>query len=165
MSKRIAVTAGTFDPVTLGHLDVIKRAASIFDEVVVGIFENAAKTKLFSLDTRYRALCKAVEELPNVRVIIGEGFLAEFAASIGACALVKGARNGTDFDYEKVMADYNKLNFGVETLLLVSDTRFDTLSSTLVRDKLANGEDVRPCLPNGVAEILQAEISARRENT
>ena len=130
----------------------------------MGIFENAAKTKLFSLDTRYRAMCKAVEALPNVRVIIGEGFLAEFAASIGACALVKGARNGTDFDYEKAMADYNKLHFGVETLLLVSDTRFDTLSSTFVREKRTNGEDVRPYLPDGVAEILEAEFSAPLEN-
>ena len=100
MSKRIAVTAGTYDPVTLGHLDIIARAASLFDEVVVGIFENPAKVKQFSLDTRYRAMCKAVESLPNVRVVIGEGFLAEFAVSIGACALVKGARNGTEFEYE-----------------------------------------------------------------
>ena len=158
MSKRIAVTAGTYDPVTLGHLDIIARAASLFDEVVVGIFENPAKVKQFSLDTRYRAMCKAVEALPNVRVVIGEGFLAEFAVSIGACALVKGARNGTDFEYEKVQADYNQLHFGVETLLLVSDTKYDNVSSSLVREKLARGEDVSDLLPNGVAEIIQANI-------
>ena len=158
MSKRIAVTAGTYDPVTLGHLDIITRAAALFDEVVVGIFENPAKLKQFSLDTRYRAMCKAVEHLPGVRVVIGEGFLAEFAASIGACTLIKGARNGTDFEYEKVQADYNELHFGVETLLLVSDTRFDGLSSTLVRGKLAAGEDVRALLPEGVAEILKENM-------
>ena len=158
MSKRIAVTAGTYDPVTLGHLDIITRAASLFDEVVVGIFENPAKVKQFSPDTRYRAVCKAVEHIPNVRVVIGEGFLAEFAASIGACTLIKGARNGTDFEYEKVQADYNKLHFGVETLLLVSDTRFDALSSTLVRGKIAAGEDVSELLPCGVAEILKENI-------
>ena len=129
MNKRIAVTAGTYDPVTLGHLDIIARAASLFDEVVVGIFENPAKVKQFSLDTRFRAMCKAVEKLPSVRVVIGEGFLAEFAVSIGACALVKGARNGTDFEYEKIQADYNKLHFGIETLLLVSETKFDTLKN------------------------------------
>ena len=155
MSKRIAITAGTFDPVTLGHLDIITRAASLFDEVVVGIFENAAKTKQFPLDVRYRALNKAVEHLPNVRTVIGEGFLAQFARDIGACAIVKGARNGIDFDYEKVMADYNKLHYGVETLLLVSDTRFDSLSSTLVREKLAKGEDVSALLPDRVWEILR----------
>ena len=155
MNKRIAVTAGTYDPVTLGHLDIITRAAAIFDEVVVGIFENPAKVKQFSLDTRFRALSKAVEHLPNVRVVVGEGFLAEFASSIGACTLVKGARNGTDFEYEKVQADYNKLHFGMETLLLVSDTKLDGLSSTLVRKKIAEGEDVRALLPAGVAEILK----------
>ena len=158
MSKRIAVTAGTYDPVTLGHLDIIARASALFDEVVVGIFENPAKVKQFSQDTRFRAVCKAVEKLPNVRVVIGEGFLAEFAVSIGACTLIKGARNGTDFEYEKVQADYNKLHFGVETLILVSDTRFDTLSSTLVRGKIAKGEDVSTLLPDGVAEILKENI-------
>ena len=158
MNKRIAVTAGTYDPVTLGHLDIIKRASVLFDEVVVGIFENSAKTKLFSLDVRFRALQKAVEDLPNVRVVIGDGFLAEFAISIGACALVKGARNGKDFDYEKFMADYNKLHFGIETLLLISDTRFDNLSSTLVREKLKNGDDITAYLPEGVAQILKENL-------
>ena len=155
MSKRIAVTAGTYDPVTLGHVDIISRAAAIFDEVVVGIFENPAKVKYFSLDTRFRALSRALEHLPNVRVVIGDGFLAEFAASIGACALVKGARNGNDFEYEKIQADYNKMHFGMETLILVSETRFDLLSSTLVRKKISAGEDVRELLPEGVADILK----------
>jgi pantetheine-phosphate adenylyltransferase len=158
MSKRIAVTAGTFDPVTLGHLDIITRAAAIFDEVVVGIFENPEKKKLFSLETRFAALAKAVEDLPNVKAVIGDGFVAEYAASIGACALVKGSRNGTDFEYEKLQADYNKLHFGMETLLLVSDARFDSLSSTLVREKLRAGEDAGTYLPAGVAEILKKEI-------
>jgi pantetheine-phosphate adenylyltransferase len=158
MNKRIALTAGTFDPVTLGHLDIIERAAALFDEVVVGIFENPAKVKQFPLEIRFAALSKAVEHLSNVKVVIGEGFLAKYALDIGACALVKGARNGTDFDYEKVMADYNKLHFGVETLLLVSDTRYDNVSSTLVREKLARGEDVSELLPKGVSEILHANI-------
>ena len=158
MNKRIALTAGTFDPETLGHLDIIERAAALFDEVVVGIFENPAKVKQFPLEIRFAALSKAVEHLPNVKVVIGEGFLAKYALDIGACALVKGARNGTDFDYEKVMADYNKLHFGVETLLLVSDTKYDNVSSSLVREKLARGEDVSELLPKGVSEILHANI-------
>lgn len=158
MNKRVALTAGTFDPVTLGHLDIIERAASIFDEVVVGIFENPAKVKQFPLEVRFAALSKAVEHLPNVKTVIGDGFLAQYALDIGACALVKGARNGTDFDYEKVMADYNKLHFGVETLLLVSDTKYDNVSSSLVREKLARGEDISKLLPKGVSEILHANI-------
>ena len=158
MSKRIAVTAGTYDPVTLGHVDIITRAAALFDEVVVGIFENPDKIKQFSLDTRFRALKKAVEHLPNVRVIVGEGFVADFANSIGACTLIKGARNGADFDYEKFQADYNKFHYGMETLLLVSNTEFDSVSSTLVRKKIAAGEDVRALLPAGVAEILKEEL-------
>jgi pantetheine-phosphate adenylyltransferase len=157
MSKRIAVTAGTFDPVTRGHLDIIRRAALLFDEVIVGIFENPSKSKQFSISTRFCALNKAVEGLANVRTVIGEGYLAEFAVSQGACAIVKGARNGKDFEYEKDMADYNKLHFGIETLLLVSDTKFDELSSTLVREKIACGEDVRAYLPDGVPEILSKE--------
>ncbi len=155
MNKRTALTVGTFDPVTRGHLDIITRAAALFDEVVVGIFENPAKIKTFPLDVRFRALNKAVEHLPNVKTVIGEGFTAQFARNIGAFAIVKGARSGTDFEYEKVMADYNKLHFGVETLLLVSNSEFDSLSSTLVREKLAKGEDVSALLPQGVAEILQ----------
>jgi pantetheine-phosphate adenylyltransferase len=158
MNKRIALTAGTFDPVTLGHLDIIERAAALFDEVVVGIFENPAKVKQFPLEIRFAALSKAVEHLSNVKVVIGDGFLAQYALDIGACALVKGARNGTDFDYEKVMADYNKLHFGVETLLLVSDTKYDNVSSSLVREKLARGEDISKLLPKGVSEILHANI-------
>ncbi|MBQ9745950.1 MAG: pantetheine-phosphate adenylyltransferase [Clostridia bacterium] len=157
MSKRIAVTAGTYDPVTLGHVDIITRASALFDEVVVGIFENPDKVKLFSLDIRFRALQKAVEHLPNVRVVIGEGFVADFANSIGACTLIKGARNAKDFVYEKFQADYNKLHFGAETLLLISDTKFDAVSSTVVRAKLAAGEDVRGFLPAGVAEILKED--------
>ena len=157
MSKRIAVTAGTFDPITLGHLDIIKRACDIFDEVVVGVFENSAKTKQFSLATRFLALQTAIKDIPNARAVIGEGFLAEFASSIGACTLVKGARCGADFEYEKEMADYNKLHFGMETLILVSDTKFNNLSSTFVRTKLNNGEDISAYLPEGVAEILAKE--------
>ena len=158
MSKRIAVTAGTYDPVTLGHVDIITRAAAIFDEVVVGIFENPDKIKQFPLDTRFRALCRAVEHIPNVRVIIGEGFVADFANSIGACTLIKGARSGADFEYEKMQADYNKFHYGAETLLLISDTKFDTLSSTIVREKIAKGEDVSSLLPAGVAEILKENM-------
>lgn len=157
MNKRIALIGGTFDPITLGHLDVIKRAAALFDEVVVGIFENPDKKKQFSLDVRFSALNKAIEPFPNVRTVIGEGFLAKFANDIGACAIVRGARNGKDFEYEKIMADYNKLHFGVETLLLVADTRFDTLSSTLVREKIALGEDISELVPQGVAEILRQQ--------
>ncbi|MGN1095773.1 MAG: pantetheine-phosphate adenylyltransferase [Eubacteriales bacterium] len=159
MNKRIAVVAGSFDPVTLGHLDIIKRASSLFDEVVVGIFENAEKKKVFSLETRFEALNKAVSDIPNVKTVIGSGFLAEYAKSIGACAIVKGARCGKDFEYEKLMADYNKLHFGMETLILVSNTEYDHLSSTLVRGKISSGEDISPYLPDGVYDILKKEIS------
>ena len=154
---KTALTAGTFDPVTVGHLDVIKRAAEMCDELVVGIFDNAEKHPLFSLETRLAALKKAAEGISNVSVVAQSGMLFEYAKSIGAEAIIKGYRNEADLKYEKLQADFNLANGGIPTVLIKCSRKYKNVSSTLVKEKLAKGEDVSSLLPDGVAEILANE--------
>lgn len=158
MHKKTALVAGTFDPVTIGHLDIIKRAADIFDEVTVGIFENPSKKKFFTEEVRLKALATAVKDMPNVKTVRGAGFVGEFAKNNGITAIVKGARDGKDFEYEKLQAEYHKLHYGVETLILFSNEKYISLSSTVVRDKITKKEDISDVLPNGVYNILKEEI-------
>ena len=158
MKKTVALTAGTFDPVTLGHLDLIRRAAAMYDTLVVGIFENPAKTPMFSLEARRAALCEATKDIKNVSVITNSGMLFEYAKSIGADAIVKGIRNETDREYEKIQADFNFNHCGIETILLRSSPEFENVSSSLVRQTILRGGDVRPLLPQGVYEILKADM-------
>lgn len=164
MQKKTALVAGTFDPVTAGHLDLIKRAADIFDEVTVGIFENPAKKKFFTEETRLKALFAAVKDIPNVKIIHGTGFVGEFAKNNGITVIVKGARDGKDFEYEKLQAEYHKLHYGIETLILFSNEKYISLSSTVVRDKIIKKEDVSDILPNGVYDILKEEIEKHNKN-
>lgn len=156
--KKIALIAGTFDPITLGHLDIIKRTAAVFDEVVVGIFENPAKKKLFSAETRICAVECAIKDIENARAVMGDGFVGEFAKREHCSVIVKGARDGKDFEYEKLQADYHKLHFNVETLILFSADKFSHLSSTTVREALLTGADVSEFLPCGVYDILKKSL-------
>ncbi len=156
MIKR-ALIAGTFDPITVGHLDLVKRAAEIFDTVELAIFENPDKVKRFSLKTRLAANMRAIEDIPNASATVGEGFTGEFAKARGA-VIVKGVRNARDFEYERLQADYHREHFGTETLLLICDEKYADVSSTRVREAFSHGEDVSALLPDGVIEILEKEI-------
>ncbi|WP_454301508.1 pantetheine-phosphate adenylyltransferase [Salana multivorans] len=120
---RIAVIPGTFDPVTLGHVDIVTRAAALFDEVIVGIARNASKTPLLDAETRRAAFARAVEHLPQVRVEIVPGLLVDFCRDLGAVAIVKGLRGGGDLDAEAPMAAMNRHLSGIDTVFLVSDGR------------------------------------------
>ena len=157
---KTALTAGTFDPVTVGHADMISRAAEMCDRLVVGIFENDEKHPRFSLETRLAALKKATEGISNVSVVAQSGMLFEYAKSIGADAIIKGYRNKIDLEYEKLQADFNFTHGGVKTVLIKCSRKYKNVSSTLVREKLAKGEDVSSLLPDGVAEILARETHA-----
>lgn len=154
MKKTVALTAGTFDPVTLGHLDVIRAAAEKYDSVVVGIFENPSKTPTFSLEKRYDALCAATADIQNVTVTVQGGMLYEYAVKIGASAIVKGVRNDADRAYEKLQADFNFEHSHIETVLFEALPEHKDISSSLVRKLLAEGENIRRLLPDGVYEIL-----------
>jgi pantetheine-phosphate adenylyltransferase len=150
-----AVCPGSFDPIHLGHLDVITRAARLFDEVVVAVSTNYAKKYRFDADER-RALCTAsLEHLPNVMVLpMGAGLLADFCRDQGAASIVKGLRSGLDVDYELPMATMNRHLGEIETVFLPADPDFLHVSSTLLKEVAALGGNIRPFVPDVVLRRL-----------
>jgi pantetheine-phosphate adenylyltransferase len=135
MSK-VAVYPGTFDPPTLGHMDIIARAALLFDRLVVGVFTNASKSPLFSIEERLDLLAHEVAGLPGtIEVVSCAGLLVDVAASVGASVIVRGLRNGTDFDYEAQMTAMNRqLAPMIDTVFLVAAPALQPISSTLVKE-------------------------------
>ncbi len=149
-----AVMPGSFDPVTNGHLDVLTRAARIFDEVVVAVGVNSSKSYLFSADERLDLVRETVAGLPGVTAEPLDGLLVEFCRRHGAEAVVKGARTATDFDYEVGMARMNHALTGVETVVLPASADWGHVSSTLVRQVATLGGDVTRFVPAVVAARL-----------
>lgn len=145
--KKIALIPGTFDPVTVGHLELVRYAADLFDEVVVCICVNPEKTHLFAETDRKEMLEKAVSSYSNVRVDVQHGMTADYAASIGAEYIVRGIRNGKDAEYELKMADFNWNYRGIRTIFVPARAEIAEISSTAVREKLAKGEAVGDMVP------------------
>lgn len=155
-----ALTPGTFDPITAGHLDVISRASQIVDEVVVGVAASPKKQPLFSLDERVELAKEATAHLPNVRVVPFDCLLVEFAEQIEANILVKGLRAITDFEYEFQMTALNyQLNQEIETLFIMSPPQYMYLSSSIVREIASLGGDVDGFVPPCVKEALIQKFS------
>lgn len=153
---RIAVCPGSFDPITVGHLDLIERAAGIFDEVIVCVAINGEKRTMFTPQERLEMARAAVAQLPNVRAELSEGLLADFAREKGACALVKGARNGMDFDWEYQLAQINRdLEPALDTVLLPARPCHLHISSTMVRDMIRYHRKLDDYLPAGAAAVLE----------
>ena len=148
---RRAVCPGSFDPVTLGHLDVIGRAAQLFDEVLVVVGANSRKSGLFTPDERVELLREECAPWPEVSVGLLGGLLVDFCTEHRVSAVVKGLRSATDFDYELQMAQMNAALTGVETVFLPTSPRWSYVSSTLVREIAAGGGDVSACLSPAVA--------------
>ena len=158
MSKKIAICPGSFDPVTVGHLDIVKRAAKLFDEVVVVVMNNSAKNPLFSADERVAMLKKVTDCMDNVSVEKSDGLLAEYAKEKNATAVVKGLRAVSDFEYEFQMALTNKkLNPDLDTIFLTTSAENMYLSSSLVRQVGAMGGDISEFVP----PEIKGEILAR----
>ena len=158
-SKRIAVCSGTFDPLTLGHEDVLKRAAGLFDEVVLAVAMAHHKKTLFTLDQRLALASEALAGLPNVRVLPFDGLIMDFCRTQGACAVVRGIRNLTDFDYEAQMAAMNrKLHPAVETVFLLPQAELQCISSTLVREIAKLGGDISGMVSAPVATALARAV-------
>ncbi len=157
MSKqRIAVYPGSFDPVTNGHLDVIRRAAGIFDKVIVGVGRNAGKSPLFTADERVALIQAAVRDLDNVEVESFDGMLVAFAKQHGASVLVKGLRAISDFEYEFQMALANRhLDPSVETMFLMTSAEYQFLSSSIVKEMVRVGGDCSPLVPSVVMDALR----------
>lgn len=156
--QRIALCPGSFDPITNGHLDIIRRAASLFDEVIVLVMINFSKTTTsFSVEERVDMARRATAELPNVRVDSYDGLLADYARRVHACTVVKGLRAVSDFEYEFQMALTNKKLYPeLETLFLTTGLQYMYLSSSIVRQVAALGGDISEFVcPEIQQEILQ----------
>ncbi len=140
---KIAIIPGSFDPMTLGHLDLVKRALKIFDKVVVAVMVNDQKEYMFSVEERIEIARLSCRDLENVEVIYDDGMLFELADRVGACAIVKGVRNAKDYKYEAEMANYNHYkNSKVETMLLQSTENFMSVSSTELRKRIIHNIDI-----------------------
>jgi pantetheine-phosphate adenylyltransferase len=155
----LAVCPGSFDPVTLGHVDVVRRARTMFDEVVLAVAHNSAKRYLFDLDQRLALAREAVAGL-DVRVEPVPGLLADFCRDVGAGAIVKGLRGGADVDAEHAMALMNRHLSGVETVFVVGDGALAHVASSLVKDVARHGGPVSDMVPPGVAAALAAAFPA-----
>jgi pantetheine-phosphate adenylyltransferase len=141
--KRIAVYSGTFDPITLGHEDVARRAANLFDEVIIAVARAHHKQTRFSLSERMSLVQDALADVPQIKVLPFEGLIMTFCREQNACAVIRGIRNVTDFDYEAQMAAMNrKLHPSVETIFLLPQAQLQCISSTLVREIAKLGGDV-----------------------
>lgn len=151
----LAVCPGSFDPITNGHLDVITRAAAIFDDVLVAVGQNSTKQYLFSLAERVELVGACTAHLPNVRVEELTGLLVDFVKDRGGRVLVKGVRFAADFEFELQMANLNSAVGGVETLILPSASQWSTLSSTMVREIAVHGGDVSSFVPDAVAARIR----------
>ena len=150
-----ALCPGSFDPVTLGHLDIIERASRHFDEVVVAVIRNPQKTQsLFTLEERQEMLRECTANLNNIRIEFFKGLLVDFAREHGANAIVKGLRAVTDFDYELQMAQMNQRLSGIDTFFLSTSPNYSFLSSSLVREVARYGGDVTSMVPPIVAKRL-----------
>mgnify|MGYP002554453741 CR=1 FL=1 len=153
---KVAIYPGSFDPVTFGHLDVIRRAASMFDELTVSVLNNTQKTPLFSVEERVKILEKATKDLPNVKVDSFSGLLIDYAKRKDVHVAIRGLRAITDFEYELQIAQTNsKLSNGeLDTMFLTTRLEYAYLSSSSVKEIAQFHGDVSQCVPDFVAELL-----------
>jgi pantetheine-phosphate adenylyltransferase len=156
---RRAVCPGSFDPVTNGHVDVINRAAGLYDELVVAVLVNPGKAGLFSVAERMELLREAVSDLPNVTVDSFEGLLVDYCRSHDVPVIVKGLRAVSDFEYELQMAQMNKHVAGVDTFFVATTPRYSFVSSSLAKEVASLGGDVTDLLPEPVNTRLRARFA------
>jgi pantetheine-phosphate adenylyltransferase len=152
---RICLFPGTFDPVTLGHIDIINRALPLFDKIVVGIGINTAKTPMFSAEQRIEWIKEIYVNEPKVEGAMYEGLTINFCQAINARFILRGIRYVSDFEYEKTIADANRtMDKNIETIFLTGEPKYTSVASTIVRDILKNGGDASPFLPEAVVKSL-----------
>ncbi len=149
--KKIAVFPGSFDPITTGHVDLVRRALPLFDEIVVAIGVNSQKQTLFSVEERKQWIQKVFEGEPRISVDVFQGLTVHYCKKVDAHYLLRGLRNASDFDYEKTISQLNHIvGDDVETLFLISAPEFSHISSTIVREIIKGGGNAKPFLPEGV---------------
>jgi pantetheine-phosphate adenylyltransferase len=157
---RRALCPGSFDPVTNGHIDIIGRAANLYDEVVVAIFINQSKSSLFTVDERLEMLSEVTDEYPNVTVDTFHGLVVDYCRGHGIPVIVKGLRAVSDFDYELQMAQMNRGLAGVDTLFMPTNPEYSFLASSLVKEIAKWGGDVSSLVPPTVLKRLKERTSA-----
>ncbi len=156
------VYPGSFDPVTYGHLDVIRRSARLVDELIVGVLNNKAKSPLFSVEERVKMLENVTKDMLNVKIIPFEGLLVDFACKVDAGMVIRGLRAITDFEYELQMAQTNhKMAPGVETVFLTTSLEYSYLSSTTVKEVAAFGGDISQFVPDTVADRITEKMKKK----
>ena len=153
--QKICVFPGTFDPVTMGHIDIINRAIPLFDKLVIGIGRNANKDPMFTEERRLNWLLEIYKDEPRVSAVVYEGLTVNCCKSVGANFILRGIRYVNDFEYEKAIADMNRSIDGhIETIFLTCLPQYTSVASTLVRDVLKNGGDVSQFLPKVVNDSI-----------
>ena len=161
---KIAIYPGSFDPVTSGHLNIIRRAANIFDKLIVCVMVNSTKSPMFSKDERVAMLRSVAEDLPNVEVDASDELLAEYARRREGCVVVKGLRAGSDFENEFQMALINhKINPGLDTMFLTAESQFMYLSSSTVKELGNYDVDLSDFLPEPIIPVFKQRIAVIRQ--
>ena len=144
---RTAVFPGTFDPFTIGHDALVRRALSVVDELYIAIGINTEKRTLFSLEERIGRIAALYKDEPRIHVVSYGGLTTDFAQTIGAQFIIRGVRSAIDFEYERNIADINRMLTGIDTLLFISEPQYAAISSSMVRELVHFGKDVSPYLP------------------
>ncbi len=162
MSK--AIYPGSFDPMTCGHLDVIRRSAAIFDELTVSVLNNVNKSALFSVEERVNILKEATKDLPNVKVESFSGLLIDYAKSKDVYVVIRGLRAITDFEYELQIAQTNRKLSGdkLDTMFLTTSLEYAYLSSSTVKEIASFGGDISECVPEFVADLVYDKYGIKR---
>lgn len=157
--QRIALFPGTFDPITIGHLDIINRSLGLFDKLVIGIGRNANKEPMFSEEQRLHWIREIYKDNPKIKAVVYEGLTIACCQEVGANYILRGIRYVNDFEYEKAIADMNRsLDKNIETVFLTCLPQFTSVASTLVRDVLRNGGNALQFLPEIVARSLKSKV-------
>lgn len=153
---RICLFPGTFDPVTLGHVDIINRSLPLFDKVIVAVGKNASKATMFTPEKRLEWIQKIYKNEEKVEGAVYEGLTVDFCKKIGAKFILRGIRYVSDFEYEKTIADANRtMDNSIETFFLTGEPKYTSVASTIVRDIIRNGGDASPFLPVEVSSSLK----------
>lgn len=160
--KSCAIYAGSFDPITYGHIDIIERSALIFDELIIGVLNNSAKSPLFSVEERVKMIEDAVRSIPNCRVEAFSGLLVDFARQQHVDVIVRGLRAVTDFEYELQIAQSNRVVAeDIDTIFLTTNIEYSYLSSSTVKEYAKYGADISNFVPENVAGMLKDKFQIK----
>lgn len=162
LSEKIAVVPGSFDPVTNGHLDIIKRAADVFDIVYVAVLNNSSKQPLFNVEERILLIAEVTKQFPNIRIESSSGLLIEYAQQKKAQAIVRGLRAVSDFEYEMQITSMNRvLDEHIETFFIMTKNQYSFLSSSIVKEVAKYGGNVSELVPKVVEQALKEKFNTK----